>query len=469
MLRLFVEEERNERAFEAADALPRRGRRDPGRARAAARRSTRSRSRSSSSSSGSPATSRTSRAVSSAAESTGSSATSPRAGGAVCSPCAPDETVFLAPEGFRGAAGAHLEPALGRARPRARGARAARRAGRRRRVVRVPRRLPPPHARRMKRDLGDGYELDDDPARIDRDAVHAYLGGVSYWAKGRPREVQDALDRRARSASSVSTRDGRADRLLADALGRARAVVPRGRLRPRRAPRARARRRARALLRRGRAARENEVVPAHASTRTTCTASSASRSRASECSSAAASEPTPRRRCSPHVTRAVFVVLVALLGLGGTMASSAAPPTAGCDSIIDPDYASARAWRPERVVLGVVDVPKAFIPQAATASGVTRWPYWMQVGPRRSCQQPCRSRLGAGGLEATGRDRLGRRTRRSRRMRIASCLASSTLPGGWNPYAGGFVLRSPTACVPLMFRVGDRTATVRFGIGKRCG
>jgi GNAT superfamily N-acetyltransferase len=45
----------------------------------------------------------------------------------------------------------------------------------------------------MKRDLGDGYELDDDRTRIDRDAVHAYLGGESYWAKGRSREVQDAL------------------------------------------------------------------------------------------------------------------------------------------------------------------------------------------------------------------------------------------------------------------------------------
>jgi GNAT superfamily N-acetyltransferase len=45
----------------------------------------------------------------------------------------------------------------------------------------------------VKRDLGDGYELDDDPGRIDRAAVHAYLGDVSYWAKGRPREVQDAL------------------------------------------------------------------------------------------------------------------------------------------------------------------------------------------------------------------------------------------------------------------------------------
>ena len=44
----------------------------------------------------------------------------------------------------------------------------------------------------MNRDLGDGYELDDDPARIDRAAVHAYLTR-SYWAEGRSRETQDAL------------------------------------------------------------------------------------------------------------------------------------------------------------------------------------------------------------------------------------------------------------------------------------
>ena len=45
----------------------------------------------------------------------------------------------------------------------------------------------------MKRLLGDGYELDDDPARIDREAVHRYLSEESYWAKGRPRDVQDEL------------------------------------------------------------------------------------------------------------------------------------------------------------------------------------------------------------------------------------------------------------------------------------
>jgi GNAT superfamily N-acetyltransferase len=45
----------------------------------------------------------------------------------------------------------------------------------------------------VRRDLGEGYELDDDPARIDREAVHRYLGGESYWARGRSREVQDEL------------------------------------------------------------------------------------------------------------------------------------------------------------------------------------------------------------------------------------------------------------------------------------
>jgi GNAT superfamily N-acetyltransferase len=45
----------------------------------------------------------------------------------------------------------------------------------------------------VRRDLGNGYELDDDRTRIDRDAIHAYLGGESYWAAGRTRERQDEL------------------------------------------------------------------------------------------------------------------------------------------------------------------------------------------------------------------------------------------------------------------------------------
>ena len=43
----------------------------------------------------------------------------------------------------------------------------------------------------MERDLEDGYALDDDPARIDREAVHAFLSGDAYWALGRSRDVVD--------------------------------------------------------------------------------------------------------------------------------------------------------------------------------------------------------------------------------------------------------------------------------------
>jgi hypothetical protein len=43
-----------------------------------------------------------------------------------------------------------------------------------------------------------------------------------------------------------------------------------------------------------------------------------------------------------------------------------------------------------------------------------------------------------------------------------------TDPGVGNAYAGGFYLRSRAACLPLVFRVGNRSATVRFGIGRRC-
>jgi GNAT superfamily N-acetyltransferase len=45
----------------------------------------------------------------------------------------------------------------------------------------------------VRRVLAKGYELDDDPVRIDRAAVHRYLCEESYWAAGRPREQMDLL------------------------------------------------------------------------------------------------------------------------------------------------------------------------------------------------------------------------------------------------------------------------------------
>jgi len=50
----------------------------------------------------------------------------------------------------------------------------------------------------VRRELADGFELDDDPGRIDVDAVHAFIVNESYWGRGRPRERTEAAIRGAR-------------------------------------------------------------------------------------------------------------------------------------------------------------------------------------------------------------------------------------------------------------------------------
>jgi GNAT superfamily N-acetyltransferase len=49
----------------------------------------------------------------------------------------------------------------------------------------------------MRRELPGGFELDDDPGRVDIDAVHDFLANHSYWARGRPRDVVERLVREA--------------------------------------------------------------------------------------------------------------------------------------------------------------------------------------------------------------------------------------------------------------------------------
>ena len=52
----------------------------------------------------------------------------------------------------------------------------------------------------MKRSLPDGYELDDDPARLDLDAIWSFLSTEAYWGKTRTREV---FERQVREAARV--------------------------------------------------------------------------------------------------------------------------------------------------------------------------------------------------------------------------------------------------------------------------
>lgn len=60
----------------------------------------------------------------------------------------------------------------------------------------------------MRRSLRDGFELDDDPDRIDVEAVHCFLSNESYWARGRPRATVERLVREASRVIGLY-RDGR--------------------------------------------------------------------------------------------------------------------------------------------------------------------------------------------------------------------------------------------------------------------
>jgi hypothetical protein len=165
-------------------------------------------------------------------------------------------------------------------------------------------------------------------------------------------------------------------------------------------------------------------------------------------------------------TIAVFVGVVCLVIVGAPAWASPGPrvPVVTCDSIITP--AGSFSWRPKRVVLGVAAVPPAYVPQTV-AGGSGRWPYWSKSGlVVRADSPPVRV-----SVPARWRSRAAiewGNTGPASSLTIASCPPSGPL-GDWNPYAGGFYLRSRAACVPLTFRVGNRTATVRFGVGKRCG
>lgn len=60
----------------------------------------------------------------------------------------------------------------------------------------------------MRRLLESGYELDDDPGRVDTGVVHAFLSEESYWAKGRPLDEVRRLVREATRVVGLYAPDG---------------------------------------------------------------------------------------------------------------------------------------------------------------------------------------------------------------------------------------------------------------------
>ena len=118
-----------------------------------------------------------------------------------------------------------------------------------------------------------------------------------------------------------------------------------------------------------------------------------------------------------------------------------------------------------RTVLDHFSVPPAYVPGTVRVDE-GRWRYWSKAGlvvrsgsETVTVSGPAAWRSRAGITWGNGGNGV------MSSVRIAGC---GTDPSTANAYAGGFFLHARSACVPLVFRVGGRSATVRFGVGRRC-
>ena len=117
-----------------------------------------------------------------------------------------------------------------------------------------------------------------------------------------------------------------------------------------------------------------------------------------------------------------------------------------------------------RTVLGAVSVPPLYLAQIEPNVDPA-WPWWRKAGlVVRADGRPVTITVPDAwrGKVAVEWGNAGTGGPFSA-LRIHGCKG-----GGGHAYAGGFVA-SEKACVPLTFHVGSRSATVRFGLGKRCG
>jgi hypothetical protein len=167
------------------------------------------------------------------------------------------------------------------------------------------------------------------------------------------------------------------------------------------------------------------------------------------------------------------IPLAALAALAAPLAATAMTPAGTRNVTCDESIATTKFpylgdTQPRyryRLVLGAASVPPAY-QQQVVATHERPWSYWRKAG--------LIVRAGAGlvtvAVPKEWRSRAaitwgngGRGVFSS--VRFTGCGSN---PKSGNAYAGGFYLASASACLPLVFRVGTRAATVRFGIGREC-
>jgi hypothetical protein len=157
----------------------------------------------------------------------------------------------------------------------------------------------------------------------------------------------------------------------------------------------------------------------------------------------------------------------------GVLAGAASPTpdrTVPCGESIDinrfPYVGDRRPRYRYRLVLGAVSVPPTYLAQVVP-TGETPWAYWRKAGLVVRAGGPAVSISVSPAWRARAAIAWGYGNQGVfDSLRIAGCPGPA---GRGFAYSGGFYLRSHSACLPLVFRVGRRSETVRFGIGRRCG
>ena len=169
---------------------------------------------------------------------------------------------------------------------------------------------------------------------------------------------------------------------------------------------------------------------------------------------------------SAVVSTAIAIVVALVAATAASAGAASSVSTVTCDRAAG-SVRSAATPTGYRVVLGVVSVAPAYLSGQAVPSPTTnqKWPRWMKQALFIRGGSPAvvvsvpkswRTQSGIGWGTSSGPVSA---------LRLASC---ATPASKWNAYPGGFYLRASSACVPLVFQVGHRTATVRFGIGRHC-
>lgn len=168
---------------------------------------------------------------------------------------------------------------------------------------------------------------------------------------------------------------------------------------------------------------------------------------------------------------ALCLLVIGCVAAHGELANAAERPqrTIPCGEIVRttrfPYLGDSRRQYQSRLVLGGVSVPPAYLIRSYPSEQAARWRYFAKHGMVVKSGTSVTITVPVAWRNRVGISWGNNVHRVFHTIRIAEC---TRLPKQGYAYAGGFFLRRPAACVPLVFAVAGRRQTVWFGIGRRC-